>query len=60
MQGCCRSAGPRGPWRVRPRRPGRAARLIESLVTTAEPRDRGAEAERAKARAALRFGNSPA
>ena len=37
-----------------------AARLIESLVTTAEPRDRGVEAERAKARAALRFGNSPA
>ncbi|KQX39360.1 DUF2277 domain-containing protein [Variovorax sp. Root434] len=37
-----------------------AARLIESLVTTAEPRDRGVEAERAKARAAVRFGSSPA
>ncbi len=33
-----------------------AARLIESLVTTAEPRDREVEAERAKARSALRFG----
>ena len=37
-----------------------AARLIESLVTTAEPRDRAIEAERAKARAAVRFGSSPA
>ena len=37
-----------------------AARLIESLVTTAEPRDRGVEAERAKARAAVRFGSSAA
>jgi len=33
-----------------------AARLIDSLVTTAEPRDRAVEAERAKARSALRFG----
>ncbi|BEP70604.1 MULTISPECIES: DUF2277 domain-containing protein [unclassified Variovorax] len=33
-----------------------AARLIDSLVTTAEPRDRAIEAERAKARSALRFG----
>lgn len=33
-----------------------ATRLIESLVTTAEPRDRAIEAERAKARSALRFG----
>ena len=33
-----------------------AGRLIESLVTTAEPRDRAIEAERAKARSALRFG----
>ncbi|WPG36547.1 DUF2277 domain-containing protein [Variovorax sp. EBFNA2] len=33
-----------------------AGRLIESLVTTAEPRDRTIEAERAKARSALRFG----
>jgi hypothetical protein len=34
-----------------------AARLIDSLVTTAEPRDRAIEAERAKARSALRFGS---
>ncbi|ATA56312.1 DUF2277 domain-containing protein [Variovorax boronicumulans] len=33
-----------------------ATRLIDSLVTTAEPRDRVIEAERAKARSALRFG----
>ncbi|WP_398496489.1 DUF2277 domain-containing protein [Variovorax sp.] len=33
-----------------------AARLLESLVTTAEPRDREVEAERAKARSAARFG----
>lgn len=33
-----------------------AARLIDSLVTTAGPRDRAVEAERAKARSALRFG----
>ena len=37
-----------------------AARLIDSLVTTAEPRDRAIEAERARARAAVRFGSSPA
>jgi hypothetical protein len=30
--------------------------LIESLVTTADPRDRAIEAERAKARSAARFG----
>ncbi|MEP6740593.1 MAG: DUF2277 domain-containing protein [Caldimonas sp.] len=30
--------------------------LIESLVTSAEPRDRAIEAERAKARSATRFG----
>ncbi len=30
--------------------------LIESLVTTAEPRDRAIEAEKAKARSAERFG----
>ncbi|HVY83147.1 MAG TPA: DUF2277 domain-containing protein [Steroidobacteraceae bacterium] len=30
--------------------------LIDSLVTTAEPRDREVEAARAKARAAARFG----
>jgi hypothetical protein len=34
---------------------GAASRLIESLVTTAEPRDREVEAERARARAATRF-----
>lgn len=33
-----------------------ATRLIESLVTTAEPRDRAIEAERARARSAARFG----
>jgi len=36
-----------------------AARLLESLVTTAEPRDRDTEAERAKARSAARFGPQP-
>lgn len=30
--------------------------LIGSLVTTAEPRDRAVEAERARARSAVRFG----
>ncbi len=35
----------------------KAARtLIDSLETTADPRDRAVEAERAKARAAARFG----
>ncbi|MDH6593259.1 hypothetical protein M2165_003148 [Variovorax sp. TBS-050B] len=34
-----------------------AARLIDSLVTSAEPRDRAVEAERAKARSAARFGS---
>jgi hypothetical protein len=33
-----------------------ATRLIDSLVTTAEPRDRALEAERAKAKSAARFG----
>jgi len=33
-----------------------ATRLIDSLVTTAEPRDRAIEAERARARSADRFG----
>jgi hypothetical protein len=33
-----------------------AKRLLDSLVTTAEPRDREVEAERARARAAERFG----
>ncbi|MDQ0016255.1 hypothetical protein J2W23_004657 [Variovorax boronicumulans] len=37
-----------------------AARLIDSLVTTAEPKDRAVEAERAKARSAARFGTAPA
>ena len=35
---------------------GTARRLIDSLVTTADPRDREVEAERAKARSAARFG----
>ncbi|WP_077001510.1 DUF2277 domain-containing protein [Variovorax sp. KK3] len=30
--------------------------LIDSLVTTADPRDREVEAERARARSAIRFG----
>ena len=34
--------------------------LIDSLHTNADPRDRAIEAERAKARAAERFGKSPA
>ena len=33
-----------------------ARALIQSLVTTAEPRDREIEAERARARSAARFG----
>jgi hypothetical protein len=33
-----------------------ARTLIESLVTTAEPRDRAIEAARARARSAARFG----
>lgn len=33
-----------------------ARRLIDSLVTTAEPKDRETEAERARARTAARFG----
>jgi hypothetical protein len=36
-----------------------ARALIDALVTTAEPRDREIEAERARARAALRFGARP-
>lgn len=36
-----------------------ARTLIESLVTTAEPRDREIEAKRAKARAAARFESNP-
>jgi len=34
-----------------------ARRLLDSLVTTAAPRDREEYAERARARAAARFGN---
>jgi hypothetical protein len=33
-----------------------ARALIKSLVTTAEPRDREIEAERARAKSAIRFG----
>jgi hypothetical protein len=33
-----------------------ARALIDSLLTTAEPRDRAVEAERARARTAARFG----
>lgn len=36
----------------------RARTLVASLVTTAEPRDRGIEAARARARSAERFGAS--
>ncbi len=36
-----------------------ARALIESLVTSAEPRDRAVEAMRAKARSAARFGVDP-
>jgi hypothetical protein len=35
-----------------------ARNLIDSLVTSAQPRDREVEAERARARAAVRFGIS--
>jgi hypothetical protein len=34
-----------------------ARALIDALITTAEPRDRAVEAERARARAAARFGS---
>ena len=36
-----------------------AAALLASLVTTAPPHDREIEAERARARAAQRFGSAP-
>jgi len=36
-----------------------ARRLIDQLVTTAEPRDREIEAQRARARSAQRFGAQP-
>jgi hypothetical protein len=38
---------------------GAARTLIESLVTTADPRDREIEAARAKAKSAGRFGERP-
>jgi hypothetical protein len=37
-----------------------ARRLVDELVTSAEPRDREEWAERAKARAAQRYGSQPA
>ena len=37
---------------------GVARKLIDSLVTTAEPRDREVEAERARTRSAARFGRA--
>jgi len=36
-----------------------ARRLVDTLVTTAPPRDRALEAEKAKARSAERFGRVP-
>jgi hypothetical protein len=36
-----------------------ARRLIQSLVTSAEPRNREVEAAKAKERAAVRFGTQP-
>ncbi|VTU18146.1 DUF2277 domain-containing protein [Variovorax sp. RA8] len=36
-----------------------ARRLIDTLVTTADPRDREIEAERARSRSANRFGTPP-
>jgi hypothetical protein len=35
-----------------------SARLLDSLVTTAPPKDRAVEAEKARARAALRYGTA--
>jgi hypothetical protein len=35
-----------------------SARLLEALVTTAPPKDRAVEAEKARARAALRYGTA--
>jgi len=37
-----------------------SSRLLGSLTTTAHPRDRDAEAEKAHARALARFGSAPA
>jgi len=36
-----------------------ARRLVDTLTTTSPPRDRDVEAEKAKARSALRFGRAP-
>jgi hypothetical protein len=36
-----------------------ARRLVDTLQTTSPPRDRAIEAEKAKARSALRFGRAP-
>jgi hypothetical protein len=36
-----------------------ARKLVDTLVTTAPPRDRAVEAEKAKARSAQRFGRAP-
>jgi hypothetical protein len=38
---------------------GIARELIDALTTTAPPRDREVEAEKARARSALRFGRAP-
>ena len=35
-----------------------SARLLDALVTTAPPKDRAVEAEKARARAALRYGTA--
>jgi hypothetical protein len=35
-----------------------SARLLDALVTTAPPKDRAIEAEKARARAALRYGTA--
>jgi hypothetical protein len=35
-----------------------SARLLDALVTTAPPKDRDVEAEKARARAALRYGTA--
>lgn len=37
-----------------------ASELLDSLLTNAPPRDREVEAEKARARTALRFGGAPA
>jgi len=37
-----------------------ARKLVDSLITSAPPRDREVEAEKARERAAIRFGTAPA